>query len=198
MQYYRLLGFEMEPFSTSPDPDFLFLSREYDLALTNILIELRLKRGLTVILGEIGIGKTTLSRKIIKELKDREDFIFHVILNPTFENEKEFFTSLIKNFQIPYPQNQDFNSLLISDMRDIFEKFLLHKTLSEGKIIVLIIDEAQKLTSETLESLRILLNYETNEFKLVQLVLLGQLELYSKLLEMQNFYDRIDTRPIDI
>ncbi|MDD4957051.1 MAG: AAA family ATPase [Candidatus Omnitrophica bacterium] len=192
MQYYKLLGLEKEPFSTSPDPDFLFLSREYDLALTNILIELRLRRGLNVILGEIGTGKTTLSRKLVKELSERDPFVFHVVLNPTFEGEKEFLASLVKNFQIPVPVGKELDTLPISDMRDLFEKFLLSKTLNENKTVVLIIDEAQKLSAETMESLRILLNYETNEYKLIQLVLLGQLEFYSKILQMQNFYDRID------
>jgi len=192
MRYYRILGLEREPFSTSPDPEFLYLSREHDLALTNILIELTLRRGLTLILGEIGTGKTTLSRKLVKELNERENFLFHVILNPTFESEKELLSSLIKNFQIHLHPDMDLNTMAISDMRDVFENFLLRKTLTDDKTVTIIIDEAQKLSLETLESLRILLNYETNEFKLVQLVLLGQLELYSKLLQIQNFCDRID------
>ena len=192
MQYFQLLGLDKEAFSTSPDPEFLFLSREYDIALTNILIELRLRRGLTVIFGEIGTGKTTLSRKLVKELSERSNFLFHVILNPTFGSEKEFLFSLLKNFKIQLPEGVTAEDMPISDMRDIFEKFLLHKTLSDNRTVVLIIDEAQKLSIDTLESLRILLNYETNEFKLIQIVLLGQIEMYSKLIQMQNFYDRID------
>ncbi|MDD5439221.1 MAG: AAA family ATPase [Candidatus Omnitrophota bacterium] len=190
MSYYKIMGFDKEPFSTNPDPDFLYLSREYDLALTNILIELRLKRGLSALLGDIGTGKTTLSRRLVKELCEREEFVFHTILNPTFENEKEFLSSLIQNFQIPFPQ--DLASQTVPGMRDAFEKFLLHKNLTDRRTVVLLIDEAQKLSYETLESLRILLNYETNEFKLIQIVLFGQLELYSKLLVISNFYDRID------
>lgn len=190
MSYYKLLGFDKEPFSTSPDPRFLYLSREYDLALTNILIQLRLKRGLNCILGDVGTGKTTLSRKLISELKDRDDFLFHMILDPTFESEKEFLYSLIRNFNIPF--NQDFHEITVSNVRNTFENFLLHKNLSENKTVVLIIDEAQKLSEATLEALRVLLNYETNEFKLIQIVLLGQLELCTKIMRMPNFYDRID------
>ncbi|MFH1768719.1 MAG: AAA family ATPase [Candidatus Omnitrophota bacterium] len=190
MSYYKLLGLEREAFSASPDPNFLFLSREYDLALNNILITLRLRRGMCVILGDIGTGKTTLSRKLVQELNERKDFLFHIILNPTFETEKEFLLTLAKNFgvsSLPEPAGAT-----VSNIRDEFEKFLLHETISGNKNVVLIIDEAQKISVETLESLRILLNYETNEFKLIQIILLGQLELYSKILQISNFYDRID------
>src|SRR5512137_2334846 len=100
MSYFKVLGFDKEPFSTSPDPEFFYLSKEHETALTNILIELRLKRGLSVILGDVGTGKTTLSRKLVQELKDRDDFIFHIILDPTFENEQFFLTSLTRNFEI--------------------------------------------------------------------------------------------------
>ncbi len=190
MSYYRLLGFEKEPFSTSPDPNFLYLSREYDLALTNILIQLRLKRGLNLILGDVGVGKTTLSRKLITELKGREDFQVHMILNSNFENEKEFLYTLVDNFNVPF--GRSYQDATVSSLRNAFENFLLQQNLSERKTIVLIMDEAQKLSEDTLESLRILLNYETNEFKLIQIVLLGQLELCPKIMSMQNFYDRID------
>jgi general secretion pathway protein A len=191
MHYYRILGLEKEPFSTSPDPNFLFLSREHDSVRTSILIQLHLRRGLNVILGDVGTGKTTLSRKLVQELGEREKFIFHVTLNPTFESEREFLGSLIRNFQVPYAVDPG-GEASVSSMRDAFEKYLLHKTTSENKIITLMIDEAQKLSTEALESLRVLLNYETNEYKLMQLVLLGQLELHSKIMNMQNFYDRID------
>ena len=92
MSYFKILGFEKEPFSTSPDPEFFYMSKEHEASLTSILIELRLKRGLSVILGDIGTGKTTLSRKLIQELKGREDFIFSIILDPSFDDEKLFLT----------------------------------------------------------------------------------------------------------
>ncbi len=190
MSYFKLLGFDREPFSTSPDPNFLYLSREYELALTNVLIQLRLRRGLNVILGDIGIGKTTLSRKLVTELKDREDFEFHIILDPTFENEKEFLCTLINCYNVPV--TQDLKTISVSAARNAFEHFLLQKNLRENKAIVLIIDEAQKLSESTLESLRVLLNYETNDYKLIQIVLMGQLELCPKIMKMPNFYDRID------
>ncbi len=194
MSYFKVLGFEKEPFSTSPDPDFFYLSREHETALTNILIELRLKRGLSVILGDVGTGKTTLSRKLIQELKERDDCIFNIILDPTFEDEKLFLTSLVRNFEINIESSAGNGSTTILALREALEKFLFQKGVTEGKTVILIIDEAQKLTENSLEILRLLLNYETNEFKLLQLVLLGQVELYSKIMNIANFFDRISLK----
>lgn len=188
MSYYKILGFEKEPFSTSPDPHYFYLSREHEQALTNTLIELRLRRGLSVILGDIGTGKTTLSRKLIQELKARRDVIFNIVLDPTFENEHVFLRSLARNFQIPFDDSSGSDSL---DVRDALERFLFQKGVTENKSVVLIIDEAQKLSNRSLEALRVLLNYETNEYKLLQLVLLGQTELHEKIISVPNFFDRI-------
>jgi len=191
MSYYKVLGFQKEPFSTSPDPDFFYLSREHETALTNVLIELRLRRGLSVILGDIGTGKTTLSRKLIQELKERDDFVFHIILDPSFENEYIFLTSLVRNFEIGMNMASTANAPTVLDLRESLERFFFQKGITENKTVVLIIDEAQKLSECSMEVLRILLNYETNEFKLLQLVLLGQLELYTKIMDIPNFFDRV-------
>ena len=188
MSYYKVLGFEKEPFSTSPDPNYFYLSREHEQALTNTLIELRLRRGLSVVLGDIGTGKTTLSRKLIQELKARRDVIFHIILDPTFEDEHVFLRSLAQNFDISFNGSSQMAPL---DIRDALERFLFQKGVTENKAVVLIIDEAQKLSDRSLEVLRVLLNYETNEYKLLQLVLLGQTELHEKIINIPNFFDRI-------
>ncbi len=200
MSYYKILGFENEPFSTSPDPNFFYLSREHDSALTNILIELRLKRGLSVILGDIGTGKTTLSRKLVHELRQRPDFIFYMMLNSHFENESEFLSALLHHFNIE--TSKEASLMSVPEKMNTIEKFLLQKAINEGKTLTLIIDEAQRVSESTLEVLRIFLNFETNEFKLLQVVLLGQLELVPKILNMPNFYDRISFKyvlnPFDI
>jgi len=186
MSYYKVLGFAREPFSTSPDPEFFFESREHETALTNLMIELRLKRGLSVVLGDVGTGKTTLSRKLISLLRSKEDFIFNIVLDPAFESEELFLTKIARNFELMLP-----TSPTILDVQEALERFLFRKGIDENKTVVLIVDEAQKLNEVTLEALRVLLNYETNEFKLLQLILLGQLELYAKIVNMQNFLDRI-------
>jgi len=186
MSYFKVLGFEKEPFSTSPDPEFLYLARDHDTVLVNTLIELRLKRGLSVILGDVGTGKTSLSRKLIQELNAREDFIFHIVLDPYFENEKVFLDYLVRSLGI-IPENPQG----MMGLKEALEKFLFQKGVIEEKSIVLIVDEAQKLNPASLETLRVLLNYETNEYKLLQLILLGQLELHSKIMDIPNFLDRI-------
>lgn len=195
MSYYRILGFEKEPFSTSPDPEFLYLSQGHQATLTNVLIELRLRRGLSVVLGDIGTGKTTLSRKMIQALKERGDFITHFVLDPCFESEHEFLYSLVRNFDIHVELSSVMGSnpgrVSVLDMKEAIEKFLYEKTVIGNKTVVLIVDEAQKLTDASIEMLRVILNYETNDTKLLQLVLLGQLELHSKIMKIPNFMDRI-------
>ncbi len=195
MSYYRMLGFEKEPFSTSPDPEFLYLSQGHQATLTNVLIELRLRRGLSVVLGDVGTGKTTLSRKLIQSLRERGDFIVHYVLDPCFENEYEFLYSLVRNFSINVDQYTgtriEGSRPSVMDLKEAVEKFLYEKTVIGNKTVVLIVDEAQKLTEASMEMLRVILNYETNDTKLLQLVLFGQLELHSKIMKIPNFMDRI-------
>ncbi|MDD5218553.1 MAG: AAA family ATPase [Candidatus Omnitrophica bacterium] len=195
MSYYRILGFDTEPFSTSPDPEFFYLTRDHEAALTNVLIELRLRRGLSVILGDVGTGKTTLSRKLIRCLKERGDFIVNFVLDPCFENEHLFLSSLIRNFEVNVDQycssSDGLGKTTVLDLKEALEKFLYQKCIIENRTVTLIVDEAQKLTESTIEMLRVILNYETNENKLLQLVLLGQLELHSKIMKIPNFLDRI-------
>ncbi|HNV86714.1 MAG TPA: AAA family ATPase [Candidatus Omnitrophota bacterium] len=195
MSYYKVLGFDKEPFSTSPDPAFLYLTREHEIALTNVLIEIRLRRGLSVILGDVGTGKTSLSRKLVQYLKERGDFIFHIVLDPCFENEHLFLSYLARNFDINLDgycgSDRKLWQLNVMDLKEALEKFLFQACHEAQKTVVLIIDEAQKLSEPSMEMLRVLLNYETNENKLLQVVLLGQMELHPKILRIPNFCDRI-------
>lgn len=190
MSYYRTLNLQKEPFSTSPDPAFFYQSVHHRAALANILIELRLKRGLNVVLGDIGTGKTTLGRKLIQMMKEREGFLFHIVLNPFYPTEELFFDALCRRLgiqlQVPAPTIVDYSEAL--------ERFLFQKAVEEKKTVTLIIDEAHKLTPSSLEALRILLNYETNDTKLLQLILLGQTELLPLIESMPNLNDRISMR----
>lgn len=190
MSYYRVLGLEREPFSTSPDPDFFYQSLEHKTALTNILIEIRLRRGLSVILGDIGTGKTTLSRKLFQMLGSRKNIDFYMMLDPAYDTEYLFLLSLLETFGI----ETDAPEPTILDLKQQIKRFLFQKGVNENRTVVLLIDEVQKLNPLSLEVLRILLNYETNEFKLLQLVLLGQMEILPRLIDTKNFMDRVSLK----
>ena len=152
MSYFGVLNLEREPFSTSPDPTFFYRSTEHYTALNRLEIAIRLKRGLSLILGDVGTGKTTLSRTLLQSFSQEEDeYIFHLILDPSFKSEYQFFAHLTKVFGIsPF-----FRSTI--DQRDAIEKYLYQKCVEENKTVVLIIDEGQKLSLPHLEVLRTLL-----------------------------------------
>jgi len=183
MSYYKILSFQKEPFSTSPDPSFFYLTKEHDMALTNILIELHLKRGLSVIFGDVGTGKTSLSRKLILELNQRSNMVYHMILNPEFSDERQFLLYLIKNFNIEqYALSFSNNPKAeLLELREAVEKFLIQKSVEERQTVILIIDEAQNLKEGQLEQIRLLSNLETEKEKLLQIILVGQPELGDKL-----------------
>ena len=187
MSYYKILGLHDEPFSTSPDPSYFFLSAQHKAALTRLRIALSLKRGLSVIVGDVGTGKTTLSRKLSQVLKEEEDVCFYMILNPYFKTQKQFLSRLVALFHAPIDPKKTSGL----DYIEAVEQFLYKTGVQDKKRVVLLVDEAQLLPQYVLEMLRILLNYETNEFKILQLVLVGQMELVPVLSKMPNFWDRI-------
>lgn len=185
MSYYSVLGLQKEPFSTSPDPDFFYRSISHETALKRLEIAIRLRRGLSLILGDVGVGKTSLMRTLLQTFKDEDDFIFHMILDPGYKSEFQFLQSLARLFNITTPSKSAL------DFKEELEKYLFYQGVDRNKTIVLLIDEGQKITLENLEALRSLLNYETNEYKLLQLVIMTQVELLPRVKRMRNFMDRI-------
>jgi general secretion pathway protein A len=186
MSYFKVLGLEKEPFSTSPDPAFFFLSKEHKAALCRLQVAIKLKRGLSVILGDVGTGKTTLSRKLARVLNEDEDVLFYMILNPYFKTDQQFLSRLTNLFHLELPAKAS-----ELDYIEAVEQYLYHTGVERQKTVVLLIDEAQILPDFVLEILRILLNYETNEYKILQLVLVGQMELLPRISKIANFWDRI-------
>ena len=185
MSYCAQLGLSKEPFSLSPDPKFLFRSYSHVQALDRLEIAIRLKRGLSLILGDVGVGKTTLARTLVSAFHAEEGFLFHMMLDPSYESEYQFLLSLCQMFGL----GGSFKSTL--DCREALEHCLFQRGVTENKTTVLVIDEGQKLPLELLENLRVLLNYETNEYKLLQVVLFAQMELLPRIKRVRNLMDRV-------
>jgi len=188
MGYFEVLGLNREPFSTSPDPAFFYQSAAHHSALQRLEISIRLRRGLSLILGDVGTGKTTLGRTLSQSLSESEEIEMHLILNPLYQSEFQFLESLCKMFGIQ-------KSLLSSmDCLEALQETLYQKGVVQGKTLLLLIDEGQNLKSPLLEVLRSLLNFETNEHKLLQLVIMAQMEALPRFQRIRNFIDRVNLK----
>lgn len=188
MNYFELLGLSREPFSNSPDPAFFYESENHAQCLHRLEIAIRLRRGLNVCLGEVGAGKSTLCRALIQQLDKDNTIVSHLILDPHFSTAQEFLTSLHTRFlgEAP-PVNASHWELTEAIKNHLFQDVLKNK-----KNLVLIVDEGQKLSPECLEVLRELLNYETNDSKLLQVVIFAQNEFSAVLADLPNFQDRVN------
>ncbi len=187
MDYYKILNLNKEPFSTSPDPDFFFRSGQYMACLHRLEIAIRLKRGLSLVVGDVGTGKTTICRQMICELEKDDAMETHLILDPSFDSPEEALC-VLKNM-LGESSGKD----LIADgnIKEILKKIIFTKAIDQNKIIVLLIDEGQKIPGFFIEILRELLNYESNEHKLIQIIIFAQKEIKETLNNHSNFMDRI-------
>jgi general secretion pathway protein A len=189
MSYHSLLGLKSEPFSMSPDPAFFYRSPGHDSALQRLEINIRMRRGLSLILGDVGTGKTTLGRVLLQALGSEPEFEFHLILNPLYQSEFQFLEALCKMFRVGAGVCRS-----TMDCLEALETYLYQKHAIERKTTVLLVDEGQNLSLNLIEVLRSLLNYETNEHKLLQLVVLSQLEALPKFVRIRNFMDRVNMK----
>jgi len=169
--YCQFYGFREKPFNVTSDPTFFFLSRQHKEALSHLLYGVSQRKGILVITGEIGTGKTTLCRFFLNQLTKSVKTAF--ILNPHF-SETQLLEAIAKDFGI----NVKYRSRLAFVWE--LNRFLLNQSES-GNNVVLIIDEAQNLKPQALEQVRLLSNLETAKDKLIQIVLVGQPELNKRL-----------------
>ena len=189
--YAQFFGLTQEPFSIAPDPRYLFMSERHREALAHLLYGLGGGGGFVLLSGEVGAGKTTVCRCFLEQVPRRCNVAY--IFNPKL-TVRELLKTVCDEFHIPYT-HVGLGAPTVKDYVDPLNDFLL-RTHAVGQNNLLVIDEAQMLSAEVLEQLRLLTNLETNERKLLQIVLIGQPELRDMLArpELEQLAQRVIAR----
>ncbi|THB68274.1 MAG: hypothetical protein D6E12_06910 [Desulfovibrio sp.] len=187
-EYFELFRLNKEPFSNSPDPDFYYQAWQHRECLKRIEISLRLKRGMCVVLGDVGTGKTTMSRQLHRTLARDESIITYLFLEPLFKAGIEFLSQLIETIEAETPPPGASEHQMLECIKNRLFELAVEKNMT----VALIFDEGQRIPSHCLELLRLLLNYETNHNKLIQIVIFAQKEFEEIVKVQHNFTDRIN------
>lgn len=185
--YKSFFGIKANPFSIAPDPHFLYMSEGHREALAHLRYGLGEGGGFVLLTGEVGTGKTTVCRCILEQVPEDTNIAF--VVNPKL-SAQELLATICDELRIEYPETCGLKILI-----DRLNAYLL-AAHARGQRTVLIIDEAQNLTYEVLEQVRLLTNLETNQERLLQIVLLGQPELQEILAqpELRQVAQRIAAR----
>ena len=186
MSYLEHFGFEKPPFGLSPDPDFVYWSKQHSRAKAYMESTIWLSDGFVVITGEIGSGKTTLLHSFLSELGD--DVVFAVV-SQTQLNATQFLQAVLTEFGFkPFDKEK-------VELLDMINMFLIEQ-FSAGKKVILIVDEAQNLSKKVLEEVRLLSGIETSNEKVLRIILAGQPELRDTLdsAELKQLVQRVRLR----
>jgi type II secretory pathway predicted ATPase ExeA len=180
IDFYKL---KEPPFSITPDPEFLFLSQTHQSVLERVLYSIDSKMGFILLSGEVGTGKTTICRSIIDTLNAKSEIVY--IINPSLSG-RALIASILDDLDLPYAAEASKKDLI-----DRLNNYLLYRECN--KPVVIIIDDAQTMSLEVLEDLRLLSNLETDKEKMIQMVIVGQPEIEDNLSrpEMRQLRQRI-------
>jgi general secretion pathway protein A len=186
--YKEYFGLKEPPFSIAPDPHYLYMSHNHREALAHLLYGINSDNGFVLLTGDVGTGKTTVCRCLLQQLPENSNIAF--ILNPKLSVD-ELLAVVCDELGISYPAGNTSNKIFI----DCINVHLIEAN-TEGRRTVLIIEEAQNLSPDVLEQIRLLTNLETNERKLLQIILVGQPELNKMLAqpELRQLQQRITAR----
>jgi general secretion pathway protein A len=187
--YLTFFGLNEKPFSITPDPRYLFLSGQHAEAMAHLLYGINEAGGFIQLTGEVGTGKTTIVRSLLARAPENAEIA--LILNPRMTS-PEFLLTLCEELGIGVPDSAERS---LKDLVDILSGYLL-RAHAAGRRVVLVVDEAQNLSPEVLEQVRLLTNLETNTRKLLQIILIGQPELRELLSrnELRQLAQRITGR----
>src|SRR5947209_8348539 len=176
-------GLKEHPFMTSPDPRFLYFSSQVKEALAKCEFMARDRIGPIYMYGPIGSGKTSLVRRLQEKLSQDERYNVKLLISPNLKSSNAFLRLILETFDVK--TERSYTASLSN-----FEQFLIAQ-YKDGKVPVLLIDEAQYMNRDTLKLIHYLLNFETNKTKLLQIVLVGQEELGTKIIHYRELASRM-------
>src|ERR1700730_13478801 len=179
----KYFGLNEHPFISNPDPRFLYFSSQVKEALAKCEFMARDRIGPIYMYGPIGSGKTSLVRRLQEKLSQDERYHIKLLISPNLKSSNAFLRLILETFDVK--TERSYTASLAN-----FEKFLVQQ-YKEGIVPVLLIDEAQYMTRDTLKLIHYLLNFETNKTKLLQIVLVGQEELGTKIIHYRELASRM-------
>lgn len=180
-EHFKL--FEM-PYKITPDPRFLYMSPQHREALETCNYAIDERDGLVVIYGSVGMGKTTIARRLLTLVQEKENCKVAMLVTPALKTETAFLSAIMREFDLT--PKRSYAQSLIS-----FFEYIAEERAKNNMNIVVIIDEAQKLTPRMLDVVHSLLNFESNTEKFIQLVLIGQKELSANIDRVQAIKSRV-------
>jgi len=176
--YKEFYGLRENPFKLSPSVQNFFITPKIKNIITTLHYGLNQNIGFMMITGEVGVGKTSLLRYFMSQLDSNVEraYLFH----PTFEHSEDLLRFLLMDLEFNKESGEDLDNISKASLLHKIYQFLLKKS-EENKKVLLIVDDSQSLSPDMLEELRLLSNFETNEEKLIQILLIGQPELRQRL-----------------
>jgi general secretion pathway protein A len=184
--YYRHFALERDPFLDTADPHFYRTTPALARARDRLVAGVLESRGLQVVVGDPGTGKTSLMAQVERELLGRDEVRLGKILDPSFSNETEFLLGVARSFGLALPPRSP------AALKNALKNYLYDAAVLDGLTLALMIDEAQNASDEIFEVMRLLLNYDIPQRKLLNMVVFGQSELRGRVVARRNLADRVD------